>query len=134
MDSRHIYYGPWRLRAGKKPLVLSEFGGCCLSVEGHRFNPDKSYGYSTSENPEALQQAITRLYEQKVLPAVQRGLCAAIYTQLSDVEDEINGLVTYDRRVTKPDPAAMQALARRLQEAFAASCTGKETAAHACSQ
>lgn len=133
VDSRHIYYGPWRLRAGKKPLVLSEFGGCCLSVEGHRFNPDKSYGYSTSETPEALQEAITRLYEQKVLPAVQRGLCAAIYTQLSDVEDEINGLVTYDRRVIKPDPTAMQALARRLQEAFAASCTGKENA-HACSQ
>ena len=54
-----------------------------------------------------------------------RGLCAAIYTQLSDVEDEINGLVTYDRRVVKPDAAAMGAIADELQAAFAASCAGK---------
>lgn len=127
IDSRHIYYGPWTLRAGEKPLVLSEFGGCCLAVEGHRFNPDKSYGYSTSRTPQELQQALDRLYTQKVLPAVAKGLCGAIYTQLSDVEDEINGLITYDRRVLKPDTAAMQALAGRLQTAFAASCTGKES-------
>lgn len=124
VDSRHIYYGPWRLRAKEKPLVLSEFGGACLAVEGHRFNPDTSYGYSTSDTPAALQQAITALYTRKVLPAVRRGLCAAIYTQLSDVEDEINGLLTYDRRVCKPDPAAMRAVADALQTAFAASCAG----------
>lgn len=124
VDSRHIYYGPWRLRAKEKPLVLSEFGGACLAVEGHRFNPDASYGYSTSDTPAALQQAITALYTRKVLPAVRRGLCAAIYTQLSDVEDEINGLLTYDRRVCKPDPAAMRAVADALQTAFAASCAG----------
>lgn len=125
VDSRHIYYGPWVLRAGKRPLVLSEFGGCCLAVDGHRANPDKSYGYSTATDRAALQQAITGLYRQKVLPAVRRGLCAAIYTQLSDVEDEINGLVTYDRRVVKPDAAAMGAMADELQAAFAASCAGK---------
>lgn len=125
VDSRHIYYGPWVLRAGKKPLVLSEFGGCCLAVEGHRANPDKSYGYSTAADRAGLQQALDRLYRQKVLPAVRRGLCAAIYTQLSDVEDEINGLVTYDRRVVKPDAAAMRALAGELQAAFGASCAGK---------
>ena len=96
-------------------------------MEGHRFNPDKSYGYSTSRTPQELQQALDRLYTQKVLPAVAKGLCGAIYTQLSDVEDEINGLITYDRRVLKPDTAAMQALAGRLQTAFAASCTGKES-------
>ena len=93
--------------------------------DGHRANPDKSYGYSTATDRAALQQAITGLYLQKVLPAVGRGLCAAIYTQLSDVEDEINGLVTYDRRVVKPDAAAMGAIADELQAAFAASCAGK---------
>lgn len=133
IDSRHIYYGPWTLRAGDKPLVLSEFGGCCLAVEGHRFNPDKSYGYSTSRSPAELQQALDRLYTQKVLPAVAKGLCGAIYTQLSDVEDEINGLLTYDRRVLKPDPGAMRALAGQLHQAFAASCNGKEPA-HAGTQ
>lgn len=124
VESRHIYYGPWRLHAKEKPLVLSEFGGACLAVEGHRFNPDASYGYSTSTTPAALQQAITALYTRKVLPAVRRGLCAAIYTQLSDVEDEINGLLTYDRRVCKPNPAAMRAVADALQTAFGESCGG----------
>ena len=101
VDSRHIYFGPWRLRPGEKPLVLTEFGGCCLAVPGHMFHPEKTYGYSTSENREALKEAILKLYETRILPAVQNGLCAAIYTQLSDVEDEINGLVTYDRRTVK---------------------------------
>ena len=127
VDSRHIYYGPWRLRGNRKqPLVLSEFGGACLAVEGHRFNPEASYGYATARDGAALQQTLDRLYIQKVLPAIKRGLCAAIYTQLSDVEDEVNGLVTYDRRVVKPDPAAMQTLAKTLHRAFAASCAQKE--------
>ena len=43
----------------------------------------------------------SRLYEREVLPAVAKGLCASVYTQLSDVEDELNGLMTYDRRVVK---------------------------------
>lgn len=117
LDSRHIYFGPWRLKAGKKPLVLTEFGGCCLAVKGHIFNPDKAYGYSTAETPADLQRAILRLYTRYVLPAAEKGLCAAIYTQLSDVEDEINGLVTYDRRVEKLAPGPMAALAARLQRA-----------------
>ena len=117
VDSRHIYFGPWRLRPGEKPLVLSEFGGCCLAVPGHMFHPEKTYGYSTSENRKALKEAILKLYETHILPAVQNGLCAAIYTQLSDVEDEINGLVTYDRRTVKTDEGWMQELAARLKEA-----------------
>lgn len=117
VDSRHIYFGPWRLKAGQKPLVLSEFGGCCLAEPGHLFHPEKAYGYSTCETRAALAAAIAALYETRILPAAQKGLCGAIYTQLSDVEDEINGLVTYDRRVVKVDAAPMQALARRLQAA-----------------
>lgn len=54
------------------------------------------------------------LYRQRIEPAIPKGLCGAIYTQLSDVEDEINGLLTYDRKVLKADPAAMGALAARL--------------------
>ena len=61
------------------------------------------------------------MYEQQILPAVREGLSAAIYTQVSDVEDEINGILTFDRRVNKlgdPETAqAMRDLARKLQEA-----------------
>ena len=59
----------------------------------------------------------SRLYEREVLPAVPRGLCASVYTQLSDVEDELNGLMTYDRRVVKLDADEVRELNERLKEA-----------------
>ena len=57
------------------------------------------------------------LYEQRVLPLVEQGLCAAIYTQLSDVEEEVNGLLTADRKVCKLAAAPMAAMAKRLAKA-----------------
>ena len=59
----------------------------------------------------------SRLYEREVLPAVPKGLCASVYTQLSDVEDELNGLMTYDRRVVKLDADEVRELNERLKEA-----------------
>lgn len=119
VDSIHHYYGPWRLKAGRRPLVLSEFGGCCLAVEGHLFHPGKTYGYSSSRSGAELTRVILQLYEKRVLPAIPKGLCGAIYTQLSDVEDEVNGLLTYDRQVLKPQAAPLRALAGRLHRAMA---------------
>ena len=98
--------------------MLSEFGGYTYPVKGHIFNPDKSYGYKSCKTPEAFKTALEQLYRQRIIPAVKKGLCAAIYTQVSDVEDEINGLLTYDRRVTKPDAEAMQAIAEELRKAI----------------
>ena len=69
----------------------------------HLFNPDKAYGYKSCKSEEAFQSALAGLYVMRVLPAIERGLCAGIYTQVSDVEDEINGLLTYDRKVCKAD-------------------------------
>ena len=123
VDSRHIYFTPWwTLRASKKPLVLSEFGGYAYAVQDHLFNPEKIYGYKTCRSLEQLQAALSELYVMKVLPAVEKGLCAAILTQVSDIEDEINGLLTYDREVCKVDEEAMQQIANALQETFRASC------------
>ncbi len=119
VDSRHIYFTPWStLKPSDKPLVLSEFGGYAYSVAGHIFNPEKAYGYRTCTDAEAFGKDLTQLYMGKVLPAIDRGLCAAIYTQVSDVEDEINGLLTYDRRVCKADRDAMQAIARAIREKY----------------
>ena len=117
VDSRHIYFGQWwQLKKGPKPLVLSECGGLTFPLEGHIFNPDNAYGYKTCKTIEEFQTGLLSLYEQTLLPAIrEKGLCCAIYTQVSDVEDEINGLVSYDRRVVKADPAPMQALAKKLQ-------------------
>ncbi len=119
VDSRHIYFAPWSsLKPSDKPLVLSEFGGYACSVKDHIFNLEKAYGYRTCTDPKMLQQDLNKLYLQKVLPAISRGLCAAIYTQVSDVEDEINGLLTYDRRVCKAEEDQMLAIAAALREAY----------------
>ena len=99
-------------------MVLSEFGGYVFGVEGHLFNPDKSYGYRTCKTREAFMADLEALFRDKVIPAARMGLCAAIYTQVSDVEDEINGLVTYDRRFVKPDPDTMLSIAQQLREAM----------------
>ena len=120
VDSRHVYFRKVKLSGdGKKPLVLSEFGGKTYKAEGHVFNPEKSYGYGGCQTPEALTQALVSLYRDEILPCVKKGLCAAIYTQVSDVEDEINGLVTYDRRVEKVDAQDLLPLAEALQQAIA---------------
>ena len=117
VDSRHVYFRKVNLRAGDKPLVLSEFGGKTYKAEGHIFNPDKSYGYGGCETLEALNEALVKLYMEEIVPCVKNGLCAAIYTQVSDVEDEINGLVTYDRKVEKIDPEKLLPVAAALQAA-----------------
>ena len=116
VESLHIYFGMWhRMKPSDKPIVLSEFGGFTYSVPGHIYNPEKSYGYGTCKTPEELTQRLREIYEQHVIPAISKGLCAAIYTQVSDVEDEINGLVTYDRKVVKPDEAVMLKIAEKLK-------------------
>ena len=86
------------------------------------FNPEKAYGYKTCKSTEDFQTAISELYVTKVIPAIERGLCAAIITQVSDVEDEINGMLTYDRRMNKADAQLMTQLSQALQEAFAENC------------
>ena len=119
VESLHIYFGPWgKLKPGKRPLVLSEFGGYTYPVAEHIFNPEKAYGYKSCPTLEAFQNDLAVLYHSRILPAVANGLCAAIYTQVSDVEDEINGLLTYDRKVCKADEASMTAIAQLLQEAI----------------
>ena len=117
VDSRHVYFRKEKLEGGDKPLVLSEFGGKTYMVQGHVFNPDKSYGYGDCDSMDALNDVVVKLYREKVLPYVEKGLCAAIYTQVSDVEDEINGLLTYDRRVEKLRPEEMLKVAEALREA-----------------
>ena len=119
VDSRHVYFRKVKLKGdGKKPLVLSEFGGKTYKCDGHVFNPDKTYGYGGCDSLDALNEAVAKLYLEEVLPCVKKGLCAAIYTQVSDVEDEINGLLSYDRKVCKLKPETMLPIAESLQKAM----------------
>ncbi|MBQ9761465.1 MAG: glycoside hydrolase family 2 [Oscillospiraceae bacterium] len=118
VDSRHVYFKPIRLKAGEKPLVLSEFGGYSYKPEGHVFNTEQTYGYKKFENAEEFAAAVENLYYQQVIPAAKKGLCAAIYTQVSDVEDETNGLLSYDRKVEKLTVERMLPIAQALQAAM----------------
>ena len=116
VESLHIYFGCWfRMKRFPKPIVLSEFGGFAHSVAGHIYNPDKTYGYGTCKTTGELNDRLLELYEKHVIPQVKNGLCASIYTQVSDVEDEINGLVTYDRKVIKAEKHSMRKIAQALQ-------------------
>ncbi len=103
LDSRHIYFRAPKLgKVGERPVFLSEFGGYSLRCEGHLFS-DKNYGYKLFTGEGELTNAFCELYVRDTLPLIEKGLCATVYTQLSDVEDETNGLITYDRRHVKID-------------------------------
>ena len=118
VDSRHIYFTPWStLKVSDKPLVLSEFGGYAYPVEGHLFNTGNSYGYKACKSEAHFRESVDKLYREKVIPAAKKGLCATIITQVSDVEDEINGFLTYDRKVNKADGKQMQQIAEALKNA-----------------
>ena len=105
-------------RGDGRAFYLSEFGGLNLAVEGHVWCDPAPFGYRFLEDREALARAMTELYRDQLVPLVGAGLAACTYTQVSDVERESNGLMTYDRVVTKVDPVLMARLNRELEEAF----------------
>ena len=109
--SLHVYFRPYRHRQedGARATVLSEFGGYNLRVAGHAFSR-KDFGYRRFRTAEEFGFALQDLYVRQIIPAKAQGLSATVYTQLSDVEDGLNGLVTYDRAVVKMDVEAMRAL------------------------
>ena len=115
-DSEHIYFRTKKLKVKKRPLFVSECGGYSLAMEGHLFNPKKAYGYGKTKDSHELTETIVRMYHKMLLPAIVGGACGCIYTQLSDVEDEINGLYTYDRKVCKVEKERMKEVAKELYE------------------
>ena len=116
VTAEHVYFKPFRPIRSEKPLVLSEFGGYAYLPEGHAFHPGKEYGYRHYKTREEFARGVQELYQKEILPAVKDGLCAAVYTQLSDVEDETNGLFSYDRTVLKLTPEEMRPMSLRLYE------------------
>ena len=105
-------------RGDGRAFYLSEFGGLNLAVEGRSWPDPVPFGYRFLEDRGALARAMTELWRGQLVPLVGAGLAACTYTQVSDVERESNGLMTYDRVVVKVDPALMARLNRELEEAF----------------
>lgn len=86
-----------------RPYVLSEYGGYSQILDGHVWNKSKSFGYQMYKSKEKLTDAYRKLHEKQVIPAIKKGLSATVYTQVSDVEFEVNGMLTYDREIVKID-------------------------------
>lgn len=112
--SIHKYFVAFKMpKKEKRPVILSEFGGYSKAEEGHSYS-DKIFGYAIFKDNASLNKAISRLWTSELMPAKEQGLCASIYTQLSDVQEEVNGLVTYDREVVKVDKEMLKTLNEEL--------------------
>lgn len=112
--SKHIYFTPIKVKTGSRPYVLSEFGGFSMKIQNHTFN-DKMFGYKIYKTKESLTKAYTKLYNNVIIPQIKDGLCATVYTQVTDVEDELNGLMTYDREIVKIDIDVLKKINERVK-------------------
>ena len=118
VDSRHNYFYPLRVRPGGRAVALSEYGGIAWPMPGHE-PPGRTYGYGTAKDKADLTKRYKKLQLKTVLPQLKNGLSALVYTQVSDVEDEVNGLFTYDRTALKPDASAVRSCNAALAAEFA---------------
>lgn len=116
IKSLHVYFTKYKFKPDKlgRAVVLSEFGGYNQRIEGHAFN-SKDFGYRKFASKEELTKAYRKLFDEEVIPAYEKGLCASVYTQLTDVEDEVNGIMTYDRAIIKIDEEVTREISEKLK-------------------
>ena len=96
------------------PVFLSEFGALCYKVSSHCFGERHVFGYKYFPSIGQCEDAFVRLYEEKIIPYKDK-LIGTIYTQLSDVEEEDNGLLTYDRKILKFKKERVQEVLNKLK-------------------
>ena len=117
IKSIHWYFRPYHHKQPPKeqrPICLTEYGGYNCAVPGHCWGEGAEFGYKKIADPAEFNRAFQKLMEEQIIPAKERGLAAAVYTQVSDVEGERNGLLTYDRKVCKANEAIFQAVNAKL--------------------
>ncbi len=118
-QSRHVYVKPLSARQpDERILAVTEFGGYSLKNPGHDWDEQKTFGYKLVKSKEALMRSYTKLITAQLMPLIPKGMSAAIYTQLSDVETETNGYLSYDRKVIKMPSEDLKALHDRLTAAL----------------
>lgn len=107
--SKHVYGKKYACKPDPqgRAMLLSEFGGLLHRVDGHCFS-EREFGYKKFDSVNSFKYALWDLYRSQIKPAREQGLSAAVYAQLSDVEEELTGLVTYDRRVVKIAPSILE--------------------------
>lgn len=116
LNSMHRYIFPVTLpKPDDRPFALTEFGGLSYIIPEHAYNANKSFGYNVNyKSCEQLTDAYRKLHEKQVIPLIKKGLCATVYTQVTDVEFEINGMYTYDREVLKIDAGTVKEINSKL--------------------
>ena len=118
MYSIHNYWRTLKVKPQKDRVVaLTECGGYSYRMEGRSYC-DEVYGYRKYYSKKELTDGVCGLWEKELIPALKNGLGASVYTQVSDVEEEVNGLITWDREETKVLEERMQEANRKLMEAF----------------
>jgi beta-galactosidase/beta-glucuronidase len=118
-QSRHVYVKKLkRPKRDQRAFVISEFGGYSLKISGHLWDENKKFGYRFYKSSEALTNAYLTLLKNELKPLIPLGLAAAIYTQTTDVEIEINGYLTYDRKVEKMSAEKIRQAHAELYEFF----------------
>lgn len=118
-QSRHVYVKKLKHpKPDRRAFVITEFGGYSLKISGRVWDEDKKYGYRFYETSDELTVAYLDLLEKELKPLVSQGLAAAIYTQTTDVEIEINGYLTYDRKVEKMNSEKLRRAHVELCEFF----------------
>ena len=115
-DSEHIYFKTIDLDPKERPMFVTECGGYSMYAEGHIYSKYNQYGYGACDDSHTLTEEIANMYRKMIIPSIPKGTCGCVYTQLSDVEDEINGLYTYDRKVCKVEPELMQRVAAEIRD------------------
>lgn len=116
LKSIHQYILPFIMpKNDGRPTVLSEFGGYSRIIEEHVWNRRKSFGYVMFKTKKSLTKAFINLYKYQIFPAWKRGLSACVYTQVSDVEFEVNGIYTYDRELLKIDADTVREINNKLR-------------------
>ncbi len=109
LDNHHYPYPAFRMWDKNMINVLGEYGGIGLPVEGHLWQADKNWGYVQYKNGDEVLAEYASFAEQ-LKQLIKQGCSAAVYTQTTDVEIEINGLMTYDRKVIKIDEKKLRAV------------------------
>ena len=102
---------------GRQIDVLGEYGGIGWAVEGHLWQPDRNWGYVKFQSADDVL-ARYREYASQLKESIATGVSAAVYTQTTDVEMEVNGLMTYDRAVTKMPAQELYKINREVIEAL----------------
>lgn len=109
-DSFHIYFRNAKLKPKIRPLLLSECGGYVYVTDASK----AKWGYGICKSKDELTDKMIEMYETMVVPNIEKGLCGVIYTQVSDVEGEVNGIYSFDRKICKVEKDRLKQVFKKL--------------------